>query len=41
MLFESDDEYPKEQELEAYLEERGLIRKYQDLREECKTFYDC
>jgi len=40
MLFEGDEPYPKEAELEEYLEARGLIDKYRELREECKTFYD-
>ena len=41
VLFESDDPYPLESELEEYLEVRGLINQYKEMREECKTFYDC
>lgn len=41
VLFESDDPYPLESKLEMYLEARGLIPKYKELREECKLFYDC
>jgi len=41
VLFESDEPYPKEAELEMYLDARGLIPQYRELREECKTFYDC
>jgi len=40
VLFESDDPYPLENELEVYLEVRGLIPQYKELREECKSFYD-
>jgi len=40
MLFEGDEPYPKEAELEEYLEARGLIDQYRELREECKSFYD-
>ena len=40
MLFEGDEPYPKEVELEKYLEARGLLDKYRELREECKSFYD-
>ena len=40
MLFEGDEPYSKEAELEEYLEARGLIDPYRKLREECKSFYD-
>ena len=40
VLFESDDPYPRERELEDYLEARGLLDQYKELREECKSFYD-
>ena len=40
MLFESDNPYPKERELEGYLDEKGLMSQYRQLREECKVFYD-
>jgi hypothetical protein len=40
MLFEGDEPYQKEAELEEYLETRGLIDQYKELREECKSFYD-
>ena len=40
MLFEGDEPYPKENELEEYIEARGLINQYKELREECKSFYD-
>jgi len=41
VLFESDNPYPRERELENYLEERGLTTQYRQLREECIIFYDC
>jgi len=40
VLFESDDPYPREIELEKYLKERELLVQYKQLREECKSFYD-
>ena len=40
MVFEGDDSYPRERELEEYLEARGLMNQYKEMREECKSFYD-
>jgi len=40
VLFDVDEPYPREEELENYLEARGLIPQYRQLREECKSFFN-
>lgn len=40
VLFESDNVYPIEDEMEIYINKHKLTSIYRKLREECKSFYD-